>query len=52
MDIALDLRKEYQAILNMYQNDKVPIPIRAFFGDLLNRPVRKKACPSNTLLMG
>ncbi len=49
MDIALDLHKEYQAILNMYQKDKVPVPIRAFFGDLLNRPVRKKACPITLL---
>ena len=45
MDIALDLHKEYQAIMKMYEKDKVPVPIRAFFGDLLNRPVRKKACP-------
>ena len=49
MDIALDLHKEYQAIMNMYQTDKVPVPIRAFFGDLLNRPVRKKACPITLL---
>lgn len=45
MDIALDLHKEYQAIMKMYEKDKVPVPIQAFFGDLLNRPVRKKACP-------
>ncbi len=49
MDIALDLHKEYQAIMDMYQKDKVPVPIRAFFGDLLNRPVRKKACPITLL---
>ncbi len=49
MDIALDLHKEYQAIMNMYQKKEIPVPIRAFFGDLLNRPVRKKAC-SITLL--
>lgn len=49
MDIALDLHKEYQAIMTMYQKDEAPVPIRAFFGDLLNRPVRKKACPITLL---
>lgn len=49
MDIALDLHKEYQAIMTMYQKDEAPVPIRAFFGDLLNRPIRKKACPITLL---
>lgn len=49
MDIALDLHKEYQAIMTMYQKNEAPVPIRAFFGDLLNRPVRKKACPITLL---
>lgn len=45
MDIALDLHKEYQAIIKMYQEDKVTTPIKAFFGDLLARPRRSKDYP-------
>lgn len=45
MDIALDLHSEYKAIIDMYHNDKVTVPLRAFFGDLLSRPIRKKAYP-------
>ena len=45
MDVILDLHKEYNAILNMYQENSVTIPIRAFFGDLLERPKRRKAYP-------
>ncbi len=44
-DIALDLHKEYQAIVKMYQDDAVTIPIKAFFGDLLARPRRNKDYP-------
>lgn len=45
MEIILDLHKEYHAIIDMYHRDKAPVPIRAFFGDLLNRPVRRKQYP-------
>lgn len=45
MDIALDLHKEYRAIIKMYQEDNVTIPIKAFFGDLLARPRRSKEYP-------
>lgn len=45
MDIALDLHSEYEAIFNMYHKNEVTVPIKAFFGDLLNRPIRKKAYP-------
>lgn len=45
MDIALDLHKEYESIIDMYHKNEVPVPIKAFFGDLLNRPIRKKAYP-------
>ena len=45
MDIALDLHKEYQAIIKMYQEENVTIPIKAFFGDLLARPRRSKDYP-------
>lgn len=43
MEVVLDLHKEYQAILRMYQRQEAPIPIRAFFGDLVSRPRRRKA---------
>lgn len=45
MDIVLDLHREYKAIIDMFDSDKVTIPIKAFFGDLLSRPVRSKAYP-------
>jgi len=45
MDIVLDLRKEYEAIIKMYQEDSVTVPIKAFFGDLLARPRRNKEYP-------
>lgn len=44
-DIALDLHTEYQAIIKMYQEGKVSVPIKAFFGDLLERPRRTAAYP-------
>lgn len=44
-DIALDLHKEYESIIKMYQQGKVTVPIKAFFGDLLERPRRNRACP-------
>lgn len=45
MDVILDLHREYQAIIDMYHSDKVTVPIKAFFGDLLERPRRRKAYP-------
>ncbi len=45
MDVILDLNKEYQAIIKMYQDEKVTVPIKAFFGDLLSRPRRNKEYP-------
>lgn len=30
MDLVLDLHREYNAILEMYQREEVPVPIRAF----------------------
>ena len=45
MDTILDLEQEYAAILDMYQNDTVTVPIRAFFGEFLKRPVRRKQYP-------
>lgn len=46
-DLKIDLRPEYSAIVKMYEEDRnaVPAPISAFFGNLLDRPVRKKTYP-------
>ncbi len=45
MDIVMDLHNEYQAIMEMYENKKVTFPINAFFGDLLEKPRRRKSYP-------
>ena len=45
IDVALDLKSEYKAILDMYAADNVSIPIKAFFGELLTKPRRTKAYP-------
>ncbi len=44
-DIILDLHEEYSAIVDMYQTGEASFPIKAFFGDLLERPRRSKAWP-------
>ena len=45
MDVAIDLHSEYEAIINMYNNGEIEVPIQAFFGDLLERPNKRKAYP-------
>lgn len=45
MDIVLDLHEEYSAIIEMYQNDRGTYPIRAFFGDIVSKPIRRKTYP-------
>ncbi len=49
MEQALDLHKEYGAILEMYQKGQVSVPIRAFFGDLLERGRRRRTEPITLL---
>lgn len=44
-DGLIDLHTEYQAIIKMYEENRVTFPIRAFFGDLLERPRRLKTYP-------
>lgn len=44
-DVILDLHSEYSSIIDMYQDGEVTFPIKAFFGDLLERPRRNKAWP-------
>lgn len=45
LDVVLDLHKEYQAIIEMYHDNKVTVPVKAFFGDLVSRPRRSKEYP-------
>lgn len=44
-ELVVDLRSEYKAITEMYENKKVTFPIKAFFGDLLEKPRRNKSYP-------
>ncbi len=48
-DITVDLDYEYSGIRNMYENDSVSVPIKAFFGELLKQPMRKKNYPITLL---
>lgn len=43
--IQADLNREYKGILDMYDKGNVTYPVKAFFGDLLNRPDRRKEYP-------
>lgn len=49
LDLVVDLHREYNAILEMYQREEVPVPIRAFFGDLLDRPRSRRMLPVTPL---
>ena len=46
-NLKVDLRTEYETIVKMYEKDKdeIPVPISAFFGNLLTRPDRRKTYP-------
>ncbi len=44
-NIALDLHKEYRSLIRLYQGENVPVPLKAFFGDLLERPRRTASYP-------
>lgn len=44
-DCKIDLETEYEAIMEMYENDNVTYPIKAFFGDLTAKPRRIKNYP-------
>lgn len=46
-DRKVDLQKEYSAISQMYAGDReaAPYPLRAFFGDLTERPRRRREYP-------
>ena len=44
-DVIVDLDSEYKGIRDMFSNDKVTVPVDAFFGNLTKRPLRKKTYP-------
>ncbi len=44
-DMIIDLHIEYQSIIEMYEKGNVTFPIKAFFGDLLEKPRRIKSYP-------
>lgn len=44
-DIIVDLQKEYKGIWDMYESNAVTSPVKAFFGELTSRPVRRKQYP-------
>ncbi len=48
-DLILDLQGEYKAIYQMFQEDNVSFPIKAFFGNLVKEPVRRKLYPITLL---
>ena len=45
MDVILDLEHEYEAIIEMFDSGNVTISVKAFFGDLIKRPERRKEYP-------
>lgn len=44
-DFTINLDEEYNAILKMYEDNTVTYPIKAFFGDLTDKPRRIKNYP-------
>lgn len=44
-DMIIDLHTEYQSIIEMYEKGNITFPIKAFFGDLLEKPRRIKSYP-------
>lgn len=44
-DNMLDLNREYESIMDMYREENVTVPIKAFFGELTRQPVRRKQYP-------
>ncbi len=44
-DNMLDLNREYESIMDMYRQEQVTIPVKAFFGELTKQPARRKQYP-------
>ena len=45
MKNIIDLNAEYSAIVDSYENNTATVPIKAFFGDITDRPQRRKEYP-------
>ena len=45
IDCSIDLEREYQGITDMVQQDSLTVPLRAFFGELVKVPARRKTYP-------
>jgi len=41
-DSIIDLKTEYAGISLLYENDTVSVPLKAFFGELVSRPEKRK----------
>ena len=48
-DVKIDLNHEYEGIIKMFEEDRVTVPIKAFFGKLTARPDRRKDYPITLL---
>lgn len=44
-DVKVDLNAEYGAIVKMFEEDSVTEPVKAFFGKMTGRPIRRKDYP-------
>ena len=44
-NIIIDLDSEYSAIIDMHEREELTEPLKAFFGNLITRPTRKKDKP-------
>ena len=44
-DVPVNLTAEYDAICEMFESGEPTMPLKAFFGDLTKRPVRRKEYP-------
>lgn len=45
MRVAVDLHREYSAIIDMHERDELTMPLQAFFGNLLDAPKNRKTYP-------
>lgn len=48
-DSTIDLHSEYEAIIKEFEEDNVSYPLNAFFGNLLDKPIRRKSYPITLL---
>lgn len=48
-NMLIDLNAQYQGIINMYTNDEVSLPIKAYFGEIKKEITRRKNYPITLL---